>query len=398
MPFSIDKLKEEFGDLASLVYIEREGNLLVIRPKGFIEDRAKWRLINSLVLKSGGTYQSAGKSSRWEIRSPLPPVKPGKTALDALVSESSTSSRFRTLMWLIDRLVPPKFRTRVQVEDDLESMIESIRREGVHENILVRPYRSPELSPDEAWAEVVTGDRRFTAAKKAGLTEIEVKLGDLTDEEAMDFQWTENEERKELTAYERARHLREMMKWFPEKYPNQETLGKKLGLTQQRISQIFSILLLEPDVTTHVVNSLTDLQVREILKAPEEERKMIAEMTVNFELSHQNLERLMSMTVEERMKALEDVLVVGKDALSLHLEVNESAKILEHGEPEPSGHGVENEKVTTGKGPEAEAKPRKPQLMPSMAKPTTSTLGVCRVCGKSLPITHNPDGSHAIGE
>ena len=51
-------------------------------------------------------------------------------------------------------------------------------------------------------------------------------------------------------------------------------------------------------MATRVANSLNERQVREILKAPEDERKIIAEMTVGYEFSHSDLETLMGMTSE----------------------------------------------------------------------------------------------------
>jgi ParB/RepB/Spo0J family partition protein len=112
----------------------------------------------------------------------------------------------------INCLVSTSFPTRSSVDPEIDDLTESIRAYGVLEPIVVRSSKQVGIF------EIVMGERRFRAAKKAGLREIPSIVRKLSDQEAAVLQLTENLQRKDLTDDETAKmlaFLSTMTKWSP---------------------------------------------------------------------------------------------------------------------------------------------------------------------------------------
>ena len=75
----------------------------------------------------------------------------------------------------IDPLTPPEQSIRLGEDEGLEELVESIRRHGILQPILVRPRG--------LLYEVVAGKRRLKASQKAGLVEVPVIVREMSDEE-----------------------------------------------------------------------------------------------------------------------------------------------------------------------------------------------------------------------
>ena len=100
--------------------------------------------------------------------------------------------------------------------EKLESLVQSVRRKGVVQPILVRPK--------EGSYEIVCGERRFRAAQKANLTEIPVLVRDMEDKEALECSIIENLQRQDLNPIEEAKGY--------------QRLGQEAGLTQEEIADV----------------------------------------------------------------------------------------------------------------------------------------------------------------
>ncbi len=83
---------------------------------------------------------------------------------------------------------------------DLEELTASVLEKGVLEPILVRPHGASS-GPDEAFW-IVSGERRYQAALRAGLYDVPVIEMDLDDEEALEIALVENLQRQDLTPFE----------------------------------------------------------------------------------------------------------------------------------------------------------------------------------------------------
>jgi len=113
----------------------------------------------------------------------------------------------------LEALVPsPQPRRRFE---NLEALAESIREKGVLQPLLVRPLG------DGRYA-IVAGERRYRAAKMAGLTEVPVRVLDLSEKEARLLALVENLQREDLNPYEETLGVLEL-------------LSEELGKTREEV-------------------------------------------------------------------------------------------------------------------------------------------------------------------
>lgn len=192
---------------------------------------------------------------------------------------------------VINDLLSMPFQSRKSEDPEIDQLVESIKRYGVLAPILVRQKGG-------ALFEVVAGERRLAAAKRAGLTKVPAIIKELTDEEALVLQLTENLQRKDLTEEEKRGALAELVrrtgwnaqqiadnlkmserwvyKYLPSelKGPEPEQLTKGREESQESIYSARRALNNESQESIQSCN-LTEHQAREILAAPEEKREEI---------------------------------------------------------------------------------------------------------------------------
>ena len=105
------------------------------------------------------------------------------------------------------------FQPRKSIQrQPLEELAASIKANGVIQPIVVRPL--PEGGSGDARYEIVAGERRWQAAKLAGLTDIPVIVRQLSDAQAVAVALIENIQREELTPAEEARALQRLIGEF----------------------------------------------------------------------------------------------------------------------------------------------------------------------------------------
>jgi ParB family transcriptional regulator, chromosome partitioning protein len=97
---------------------------------------------------------------------------------------------------------PKNVRTKVDDDDDFTELVGSIKERGVLQPILLRPVNP--VNGGQKKYQIVAGERRFRAARKAGLTEIPALVREMTDEEALGAQLVENLQRKDLDPLDEA--------------------------------------------------------------------------------------------------------------------------------------------------------------------------------------------------
>jgi len=110
----------------------------------------------------------------------------------------------------IENITPSKTNPRKNFEKTaMEELTASIKKHGVLQPILVREAMR---NGKDVMFELVAGERRFRAAKQAGLTEIPANVRDLTDVEAIEIQVIENLQRSDLHALEEAEGYRGLLR------------------------------------------------------------------------------------------------------------------------------------------------------------------------------------------
>jgi ParB family chromosome partitioning protein len=154
------------------------------------------------------------------------------------------------------RLSP--FNTRGEISDeDLESLVQSIRETGLVEPLKVRTVL------DGAY-ELVSGERRLRAMKILSVEHASCTVREMSDVEVLLEQWAENEEREDLSDYGKALKLRQILDALK---ITQDELADKLGKTKGWVSQHLSILKLGKKFTSVNLHDLTDFQAQPILSS-----------------------------------------------------------------------------------------------------------------------------------
>lgn len=122
-------------------------------------------------------------------------------------------------------------------EEAINELTQSIEIHGILQPLIGRKVKKG--------YEIVAGERRFRAAKKAGLKTVPVIIKDLTDSQMMELALIENLQREDLNPIEEARAYRELMEKL--NY-TQEQLSKRVGKSRPHIANHVRLLKLSPDI------------------------------------------------------------------------------------------------------------------------------------------------------
>ncbi len=184
----------------------------------------------------------------------------------------------------ISQIVPNKDQPRkLFKEEELAELSDSIKQNGILQPLLVRKKGSK--------YEIVAGERRYQAAKLAGLTEVPVIIKEISDEEVFKLALIENLQRSDLSPLEEARGYRQLIK---EKGCTQEEVAKLLSKSRSVITNTLRILDLPEEVQAMVEEGkLTAGHARAILAVPSVEGRIkLAEKVVEERLSVRQTETL----------------------------------------------------------------------------------------------------------
>jgi len=161
------------------------------------------------------------------------------------------------------RLSP--FNTRCEILDEnLESLVQSIRETGLVEPLKVRTVKDGAYIANE----LVSGERRLRALKILGVEYAACIVKDITDAEVLLEQWAENEEREDLSDYAKAHKFKQIMEATGK---NQAEIAHILGKEQNWVSRHLAILKLDEIIPRGIIFQLSEKQARAILSAPEED-------------------------------------------------------------------------------------------------------------------------------
>lgn len=168
-------------------------------------------------------------------------------------------------------------------EEDLSELTDSIRQNGVLQPLLVRKKGSE--------YEIVAGERRYQAAKAAGLDEVPVIIREVSDEDVFKLALIENLQRSDLTPLEEARGYRQLIK---DKGLTQEELAHILSKSRSAITNTLRLLDLPKEVQSYVEEgTISAGHARAILAVPTEDGRIrLAEKVVTERLSVRQTEAL----------------------------------------------------------------------------------------------------------
>lgn len=206
--------------------------------------------------------------------------------LDSLFEETARDVGPETINTLPLRdIEPDKDQPRREFDEDtLAQLAKSIEQHGILQPIAVR------ATPSGGY-KIIAGERRWRAARLAGLTEVPVVIRDVTDAEAMELALIENLQREDLDPVEEAFGYRQLMDKCE---LTQEQAAKKLGKSRSAVANSLRLLSLPSEILEFLkIGALQMGHAKVILGLETEELKLkAAKMVVENDLNVRQTEQL----------------------------------------------------------------------------------------------------------
>ena len=224
---------------------------------------------------------------------------------DGISSEESVQkpifpdeSKEKVLLININLVEPNREQPRKKFrEEGIEELASSISQYGIIQPLLVQKRND--------YYEIIAGERRWRAARKAGLKEVPVILKDYSDKEAVEISLIENIQREDLNPIEEALAYERLINEFE---MTQEQVAGRVSKSRSAVTNSLRLLKLESDIRGMLISGeLSEGHARAILGLPDPDaQKALAERVVKEKLSVRETEKivkkLMSQIVRKTKK------------------------------------------------------------------------------------------------
>lgn len=250
--------------------------------------------------------------------------------LDALFSDNSTADTNQTVSLKITEIEPNRDQPRKEFDEEaLVQLADSIRTHGVIQPLLVRPNTNGTY-------QLVAGERRWRAARMAGLGEVPVVIREMENSEAAEIALVENLQREDLNAMEESLGYKELM----ERYGlTQDEVAKRIGKSRPAVANAVRLLGLPAEVQDMVKKGALSAGHARALLAFSSEKEMLeyAQAAANTGMTVRELERKAKTPRKKQEAAPKSGPVFPEDSylkemeLALKNELNRSVKIQERG-------------------------------------------------------------------
>ncbi len=186
--------------------------------------------------------------------------------LGALIPQGTVFTGGRTIVNVeINKVIPnPRQPRSTFTKEGLKELANSIKEQGIIEPILARMKNGK--------YEIVAGERRWRAAKMAGLSTVPAIVKDFTDEQSLELSLIENLQREDLNPMDEADGYARLSKEFN---LTQEQVAKKVGKDRSTVTNMLRLLTL-PDKIKHSLRKeeITVGHARALLSAETSERQI----------------------------------------------------------------------------------------------------------------------------
>jgi len=168
-------------------------------------------------------------------------------------------------------------------EEGLDALAQSIREHGLLQPVLVRPLG------DDAY-ELIAGERRWKAARRAGLSQVPARLIDVSPRRALELALVENVQRADLSPLEEAEAYAHLLATLG---LTQEQLARRLGLSRVAVTNRLRLLSLAPLVRDALnAGTIAEGHARALLALPSPRQGDALTIVVAGHLSVRQTERL----------------------------------------------------------------------------------------------------------
>ena len=213
----------------------------------------------------------------------LKPATPEKLAEENKVSVKSEEKAAETLV-KITKIEPNREQPRKNFDEEaLNELAESIKHYGLISPILVQDKKDH--------YEIIAGERRWRAAKIAGLKEVPVIIREYTEREIAEIALIENVQREDLNPIEEAMGYKRLIEEFDLK---QEEVAECVSKSRSAITNSLRLLKLSEEVQKYLVDGELSMGHARALLAVEDSEKQtfLAKKIINEKLSVREVEKL----------------------------------------------------------------------------------------------------------
>ncbi len=246
-------------------------------------------------------------------REPVPTESPPDGSPGA---EAATAPRAAGLTEVaIDEVVASRYQPRRAFDEEtLNELAASIRSQGLMQPVVLRPR-------PQGGYELIAGERRWRAARIAGLAHIPAVLRDVTDEQASAMALIENIQREDLNPLEEAQALDRLKEEFG---LTQQQVADAVGKSRVAVTNLLRLLNLSPPVREMLLSGEVEMgHARALLPLPALDQERLARVVASKGLSVRATEAL----VRDRQKPTRPKSAPVKDADTQRLERELSDRI-----------------------------------------------------------------------
>ncbi len=218
----------------------------------------------------------------------------------------------------IDRIRPNPYQPRREFpEDELDSLSESIKSQGLLQPLLVREAGSG--------FELIAGERRLRAARLAGIDQVPVVVKNVSDTELLALSIIENIQRQDLNPIEEAEAYRRLMDEFS---MTQEEVADRVGKSRPAVANILRLLNLPDEIRESVRQGRLSMgHARALLGLSNPAlQKKVLHVVISKHLSVRQTEKLVKRMNEEEKQPSRDL---DRDAIHYSSLEDELAKHLQ---------------------------------------------------------------------
>ncbi|AWE09177.1 chromosome partitioning protein ParB [Lysinibacillus sp. 2017] len=230
--------------------------------------------------------------------------------IDALFREEAVHKEDQVQQIAVAKIIANPFQPRkIFDETAIEELSASIKEHGIIQPIVVR-------KKDKKY-EIVAGERRYRAAKQAGLTEVPVIVKDFDEQQMMEVAILENLQREDLTPIEEAEAYSNLINKLNF---TQDDLAKRLGKSRPHIANLIRLLQLPEDVRELVNNGELSMGHGRALLGLKNKRRIpeVANKVMRDHLNVRQLEKYIQDVNEEVSRETK------KTKKDIHVQATES--------------------------------------------------------------------------
>ena len=227
----------------------------------------------------------------------------------------------------LSEIIPNRYQPRKNFdEESLNDLSNSIKERGVIQPIIVRKSKQ-----ENTKYEIIAGERRWLAARKAGLHDIPVIITDIDDLKSLEFAIVENVQRHDLNPLEEALGYKRLIDEFSY---DQEKVSKFIGKSRSYITNSLRLLSLPEEVLNFVKNKkitaghakiLVGLSNAKFIANKIIEKKLSVRQTENFVKIFKKKPSLTSKSKDPNIKDLEQS-ITNKTGLNVFIKNNNKNK------------------------------------------------------------------------